>query len=80
VARGRGVYEEPADRRVRLDSLDPKTSLHLRAGANTSPRPIPAVLEVVLKVKRGLGEGYHWVECGACDTGWQVPHYAENVG
>jgi hypothetical protein len=24
----------------------------------------------------GLGEGYDWVECGACRAGWQVPHYA----
>jgi hypothetical protein len=21
-----------------------------------------------------------WVECGACDTAWQVSHYAESVG
>ena len=23
---------------------------------------------------------YDWVECGSCDCGWQVPHYAESVG
>jgi hypothetical protein len=40
----------------------------------------PAVLKVLLKVKPGLGEGYDWVECGACDTGWPVPHYAESIG
>jgi hypothetical protein len=34
----------------------------------------------MLKVKPGLGAGYEWVECGACDAGWQVPHYAESVG
>ena len=48
----------------------------ISGSANTSPRPIPAVLKVVLKVKPGLGEGYHWVECGGCEAGWQVPYYA----
>jgi hypothetical protein len=38
----------------------------------------PSVLKVLLKVKPGLGEGYDWVECGACDAGWQV-HHAESV-
>jgi hypothetical protein len=23
-------------------------------------------------------DGYWWVECGTCDTAWQVPHYAES--
>jgi hypothetical protein len=36
----------------------------------------PAVLKVLLKVRPGLGEGYDWVECRACDTAWQVPHHA----
>jgi hypothetical protein len=41
----------------------------------------PAVLRLVLKVKDGAGGDYWSVECGACDTGWQVPHYAaESVG
>jgi hypothetical protein len=39
----------------------------------------PAVLRVVLKVQEGGGGGYSWVRCGGCDTGWQVPHYAESV-
>jgi hypothetical protein len=26
------------------------------------------------------GGEYWWVECGACDPAWQVPHYAESVG
>jgi hypothetical protein len=26
------------------------------------------------------GRGYWWVECGTCECGWQVPHYAESVG
>lgn len=34
-----------------------------------------------MKVRDGLGEGYWWVECGACATSWAVPHYArESVG
>ena len=40
----------------------------------------PALLEALLKVRDGAGGGYYWVECGACDAGWQVPHYAESVG
>jgi hypothetical protein len=28
------------------------------------------------KVKDGAGGSYWWVECGACNTAWQVPHYA----
>jgi hypothetical protein len=39
-----------------------------------------AMLRVILKVKDGAGGDYWWVECGACDTAWQVPHYAESVG
>jgi hypothetical protein len=39
-----------------------------------------AVLRVILKVKDGAGGDYWWVECGACDTAWQVPYYAENAG
>jgi hypothetical protein len=27
----------------------------------------------------GLGEGYDWVECGACGAGWKVAHF-ERVG
>jgi hypothetical protein len=33
------------------------------------------MLKVLLKVKPGLGEGYDWVECGACGAGLQVPRY-----
>jgi hypothetical protein len=31
-----------------------------------------------LAVRRG--RDYWWVECGTCECGWQVPHYAESVG
>jgi hypothetical protein len=73
------VYEEPADRRVRLDPLDAKTSRH--AGqCEFASETDAAVLRVILKVKDGSGGDCWWVECGACDTAWQVPYYAESVG
>jgi len=36
-----------------------------------------AGLRVLLKAQAGRGGDYWWVTCGACDTGWQVPFYAE---
>ena len=36
------------------------------------------MLRVLLKVT-DKGD-YDWVEWGACDTAWQVPHYAESIG
>jgi hypothetical protein len=36
----------------------------------------PVELQLLLKIKPGLGEGYDWVEGGACGAGWQVAHYA----
>jgi hypothetical protein len=35
-----------------------------------------ARLRLILKVKDGVGGGDWWVECGTCECGWQVPHYA----
>ena len=67
------------DDRARLDPLDPKTARHLGQCEYASETD-PSVLRVLLRVKPGMGEGYDWVECGACDAGWQVPHYAERVG
>jgi hypothetical protein len=41
----------------------------------------PAILRVDLKVTDVEGGGYRWVQCSACDRGWQVPHFAvESVG
>jgi len=41
----------------------------------------PAVLRYILKVRDSMAPGYWWVECGACECAWQVPHYAaESVG
>jgi hypothetical protein len=40
-----------------------------------------AAHNVLLKVESGMGEGYDWVTCNACETSWQVMHYAaESVG
>jgi hypothetical protein len=35
----------------------------------------PALLRAILKVRPGANEGYWWVQCSACEYGWQVPHY-----
>jgi len=52
-----------------------------RGSVSSPPRPDAAVLRVILKVKDGAGGDYWWVDCGTCDTAWQVPHYAaEGVG
>lgn len=73
-------YNDPvADRRARLDPLDPKTSRHFGACEFVGETD-PAKLRYILKVKDGLGPGYWWVECSACDSSWHVPHYAESVG
>jgi hypothetical protein len=34
----------------------------------------------MLRVRDGASGRYRWVECGTCECGWQVPHYAESVG
>jgi hypothetical protein len=62
-----------ADRRVRLDPLDPATSRHLRQ-CEFVHETDAHMLRVLLKVT-DKGD-YDWVECGSCDAGWQVPHYA----
>jgi hypothetical protein len=71
---GAESWQEPAPGRVRLDPLDPSTAHHAGkcefAGVTD-----PAVLKVLLKITPK--EGYSWCECGSCETGWQVPFYAE---
>ena len=62
-----------------MDLLDAKTSRHTGECEFASETDAP-VLRVILKVKDGAGGGYWWVECGSCDAGWQVTHYAESVG
>ena len=72
------VYEEPTDRRVRLDPYDPSTFRH--AGqCERRHTTDSALLRAILKVRDGASGGYWWV-CGTCECGWQVPHYAESVG
>ena len=69
------------DLRALHSTLDPKTSHHAPQCEFASETNV-AVLRVVLEVKDGAGdEAYWWVECSACDTAWQVPHYsAQSVG
>lgn len=62
-------HEAPADRRVRLDPYDPATFRHMPGCEHD-----PAILRAILRAQDR--EGYAWVECGTCDSGWQVPHYA----
>jgi len=58
---------------VRVDPLDPKTARHLGQCEYISETD-PAVIKILLKI---TDKGDHdWVECGACDAGRQVPHYA----
>jgi hypothetical protein len=73
------VLGSPRTRRFgRRDPFDGKTSRHARQCEFVGVSD-PAVLRVLLKVKDGAGGDYWWVECGACDTAWQVPYYAESV-
>ena len=37
-----------------------------------------SMIKILLKIT-DKGD-YDWVECGSCEAGWQVPHYAESVG
>jgi len=71
------VYVEP-DRGVRLDPYDPSTFRH-PGECEFASETDPAVIKIVLKVKDGAGGSYWWVECGSCDTAWQVPYYAESL-
>jgi hypothetical protein len=68
--------ESAVDDRVRLDPLDPKTSRHLPQCEFSADDP--GVIKILLKIS-DKGD-YDWVECGSCEAGWQVPHYAESVG
>jgi hypothetical protein len=74
-------HEAPADRRARLDPLDPST-FHHAGQCEYRDTTDPVLLRAILKVRDGAGGDYWWVECSACDTAWQVPHYAaeKNVG
>jgi hypothetical protein len=58
--------------RVAPELSDPVGSLQVREHEDVEKlgaESDPAMLRVLLKVKPGLGEGYDWVTCGACDAG-----------
>ena len=59
------VYEEPADRRARLDPLDPSTFRHAGQCEHRDTTD-PSILGAILRVRDR--EGYWWVWCGTCDT------------
>jgi hypothetical protein len=71
-------WNAPADRRARLDPLDPQTSRHAPEWEFVGETDA-AVLRVILRVRDGLGPGYWWAECGACSAGWPVPHFTEEM-
>jgi hypothetical protein len=64
------------DHRARIEPLDPSA---FRGAGECERRDTtdPAVIKLILNVKLGMSEGYDWVTCNACQTSWQVPHYAE---
>ena len=65
--------------RREMDLLDAKTSRHTgecEFASETRCRRAPGQPEG----QDGAGGGYWWVECGSCEAGWQVAHYAESVG
>jgi hypothetical protein len=69
-------FYEPVVDRVRLDPLDAKTSRHAPQ-CEFANETDPAVLRVLLKAQDGSGGDYWWVTCGAGDTAWPVPFYAQ---
>jgi hypothetical protein len=66
-------YDPLADEHEKLDPLDPATARH---GPSCPYREAtdPAMIRAVLRVTEK--EDYWWVECNACQCGWQVPFYA----
>jgi hypothetical protein len=71
-----GWHAPDAGRGRPNDPYDPKTARH-PGQCEFVGETDAAVLRVLLKVT-DKGD-YDWVECGACETGWQVPHNAESV-
>jgi hypothetical protein len=72
---GHEYFNEPlTDDRERLDPHDPSTFRHAPQCEHRDTID-PALLRVILRVRDGAGGGYWWVQCGTCDTGWQVPYY-----
>jgi hypothetical protein len=69
-------YEPVGVNRVRLDPLDPKTAHHAPQ-CEFVGETNPSTLKVLLKVSER--DDCDWVQCSACDTGWQVPHHPESI-
>jgi hypothetical protein len=69
IARGSGSFQSPTRR-----------TYGLVVNCEYVSEIDPAVLRVLFEGHAGLGGGYSWVTCGACDAGWQVADYAESVG
>jgi hypothetical protein len=67
------------DRRTLADAREPMQIIATKGSASSSARPMRPFFGSLLKV---IDKGdYNWVECGSCDAGWQVPHYApESLG
>jgi hypothetical protein len=71
-------WQEPAPGRVRLDPHDPKTARHM-GQCEFKDVTDPDVIKVLLRTTEK--DGYWWVECAGCESGWQVPFYApESAG
>jgi hypothetical protein len=71
---GKEHHREPRPSGTRQDPLDPSTSMHAPQ-CEFKGETDRGVLRVLLKVTPKDG-GYSWVECGACEHGWQSPDYA----
>ena len=68
-----GWHAPNAGRVRRNDPYDPATARHLGQCAFVGETD-EAMLRLLLKVT-DKGD-YDWVQCGSCDAGWQVAHYA----
>lgn len=67
------MYEPRADPRVRLDPMDPPTFRHAPWCEHRDVTD-PSIVKALLSVRER--ENYWYVQCGTCETGWQVPFYA----
>ena len=72
-----GWHAPDAGHGRRNDPYDSATARHLEQCEFVGETDA-AMLRVLLKVT-DKGD-YDWVECGGCEAGWQVAHYAESVG
>jgi hypothetical protein len=69
--------EAPADRRLRLNPVDPDTFRHLPGCEHRDTTDV-SIVKAILRVQDR--EGYWRVDCAACDGCWQVPYYAAESG